>query len=109
MTFDEELAERARELVESEYGIGEKRMFGGVAFLVDGSMAFAVSGEGGLMVRVPADETEALLALPHVGPMDMSGRPVKGWVRVDAAGCEGDGLREWIARGVEHVRTLVVD
>lgn len=106
MAMDEELVERARELVGSEYGVSERRMFGGVAFCVNGSMACAVSGQGGLMVRVPAEDTEALLALPHVVPMVMSGREVRGWVRVGADACVGDGLADWVERGMEHARTL---
>ncbi len=106
MSLDVELLERVRELVGAEYGIAEKRMFGGVAFLVDGSMAVAVSGQGGLMVRVPAEDTVAMLARPHVDPMVMSGREVRGWIRVSAEGCDGDALLSWVTLGVEHARTL---
>lgn len=107
MAFDEVLAERVRALVGLEYGIGERRMFGGIAFLLNGHMAVAVSSHGGLMVRVSPDETESVLALPHTSPMVMSGRETKGWVRVDAAGCEDEGdLREWVERGLDEARSL---
>ena len=107
MAFDEGLAERVRALVGLEYGIGERRMFGGVAFLLHGHMAVAVSSHGGLMVRVPADETESVLALPHTSPMVMSGREARGWIRVDPAGCESDAdLQEWVERGLDEARSL---
>lgn len=105
MAHDEELAERVRDLVGMEYGVAERRMFGGVAFLAEGSLAVAVSGRGGLMVRVPADETDAVLALPHTDPMVMSGREVRGWVRVRPEGCEGGALADWVERGLETART----
>jgi TfoX/Sxy family transcriptional regulator of competence genes len=106
VSLDDELLERVRELVGAEYGVAEKRMFGGVAFLVDGSMAVAVSGQGGLMVRVPPEETDAMLVRPHVSPMVMSGREVRGWIRVSAEGCDGGALLSWVTLGVEHARTL---
>lgn len=106
MAYDEELAERIRELVGSEYGISERRMFGGLAFCVNGSMAVAVTSRGGLMVRLPADEVEQALEQPNVEPMVMKDKPVKGWIRVVPAGCEGPALEEWVDRGMEHARTL---
>ena len=79
MAYDEELAERIRERLAGEEGIVEKRMFGGLAFLIDGNMSVAASGQGGLMVRVDPDETDALLAKPHAAPMVMRGRSMQGW------------------------------
>ena len=82
MAYDEDLADRVRELFSGERGVAEKRMFGGLAFLIDGNMSVCVSGQGGLMVRVPRDDTEKLLAREHVEPMVMAGRETRGWLRV---------------------------
>jgi TfoX/Sxy family transcriptional regulator of competence genes len=103
----EELAERVRELVETEPGLSEKRMFGGLAFLIEGNMAIAVSGQGGLMVRVEPEETAALLEEPHARPFEMRGRELSGWLRVDALGLgEREALERWVGRGVEYARGL---
>jgi TfoX/Sxy family transcriptional regulator of competence genes len=107
MAYDEELANRIRELIAGEAGVTEKRMFGGLAFLIGGNMAVAASGQGGLMVRVDPDETEALLEKPHAQPFVMRGREMKGWLRV-----EDDGVRTkrqlepWVKRGVAYARSL---
>ncbi|MET0557538.1 MAG: TfoX/Sxy family protein [Solirubrobacterales bacterium] len=107
MAYEEELAERVGELVEGEPGLSEKRMFGGLAFLIEGNMAVAVSGKGGLMVRVDPEETGVLLAEPYAGPFEMNGREVRGWLRVDAAGLtSAEKLRRWVQLGVEFARTL---
>src|SRR4051794_16688111 len=82
MAYDEELAERIRHAVAGEAGITEKRMFGGLAFLVHGNMAVAASGQGGLMVRTDPADAESLTAEPHVGRMVMRGREMDGWLRV---------------------------
>ena len=84
MACDEDLANRIRELLGSEPGVDEKRMFGGLAFLINGNMSVAASGKGGLMVRVPPDDTENLLARAHVSLMMMAGRETRGWLRVAA-------------------------
>lgn len=107
MAFDEELANRVRELISQEAGITEMRMFGGLAFLIGGNMAVGVSGQGGLMIRVDPDETEALLARPHARPFDMRGREMKGWLRVDADGVRTKRqLEPWVRRGVAYARSL---
>lgn len=107
MAFDEELAARVQAVVADEPGLDDRRMFGGIAFLIGGHMAVAVSGSGGLMVRLPREETDSALALPHAGPMEMSRGPVKGWVLVDETGLEEDeDLRGWVARGVAYARSL---
>lgn len=107
MAYDTDLADRVRELVAAHRGVDEKPMFGGLAFLVGGNMAVCVSGKGGLMVRVPPEETEALLADEHVDPMVMSGRATRGWVRVSADGVTGDAaLRGWVRRGVDYAVSL---
>jgi TfoX/Sxy family transcriptional regulator of competence genes len=107
VAYDEDLANRIRELVGSESGITEKRMFGGLAFLVCGNMSVAASGRGGLMVRVEPEDTDALLAKPHARPMEMQGREVEGWLRVDAEGLRTKRqLEPWVRRGVACARSL---
>ena len=107
MAYDEDLANRIRELVAAEPGLTEQRMFGGLAFLIGGNMAVAASGQGGLMVRVEPGETEALLDKPHAGPFEMRGRGMQGWVRVDAEGVRTKRqLEPWVRRGVSYARSL---
>jgi TfoX/Sxy family transcriptional regulator of competence genes len=107
MAYDTELADRIRELLGPVRGVDEKRMFGGLGFLINGNMAVAASGQGGLLVRVPPDETDKLLDRAHVSPMVMAGREARGWVRVDAEGVKTKRqLQGWVARGVNHVHSL---
>ena len=106
MAYDEDLAHRIRELLAGE-PTTEKRMFGGLAFLLGGHMAVAASGQGGLLVRVEPEETQALLEQPHAGPMVMRGREMRGWLRVAAEGIEGDEqLAAWVERGAAAARAL---
>ena len=107
MAYDEDLANRIRELLGSERGIEEKRMFGGLAFLINGNMSVAVSREGGLLVRVPPDDTDKLLQRAHVNPMVMAGREARGWLRVAADGVQTKRqLQSWVTRGVGYAHTL---
>ena len=107
MAYDEDLANRIRELLGSERGVEEKRMFGGLAFLINGNMSVAASGKGGLMVRVPPEDTEKLLARAHVSPMVMAGRETRGWLRVDTEGVKTKRqLESWVTRGVGYARSL---
>jgi TfoX/Sxy family transcriptional regulator of competence genes len=107
MAYDEDFADHIRELLAGDLAITEKRMFGGLAFLVDGNMAVAASGQGGLMVRVDPADTEALLSRPHVRPLEMRGREMQGWLRVDAAGVRTKRhLEPWVRRGVGYARSL---
>ena len=107
MAYDADLANRIRELVAGEPGVSEQRMFGGLAFLVGGNMSVAASGQGGLMVRVDPDETDALVAQPHARPFEMRGREMKGWLRVDAEGVRTRRqLESWVRRGVAYAREL---
>lgn len=107
MAYDERLAHRIRDLVVGDLDVTEKRMFGGLAFLVNGNMSVAASSKGGLMVRLDEDEAEHLLERDSVRPFEMRGKALKGWLRVDDAGFEGDDdLREWVERSVEYARTL---
>ncbi len=107
MAYDEELAERVREIVYPRPDLAEKRMFGGLAFLIGGNMAVAASGKGGLLVRVDPAEGDALLDGSTVTPMVMGGRELNGWIRVAPETVDDDvTLREWVERGVRFAETL---
>jgi TfoX/Sxy family transcriptional regulator of competence genes len=107
MAYDEDLANRIRELIANEADISEQRMFGGLAFLVAGNMSVAASGQGGLMVRVDPEATEALVAKPHARHFEMRGREMQGWLRVDADGLRTKRqLEPWVKRGVAYARSL---
>jgi hypothetical protein len=107
MAYDADLSDRIRELLGPERGIDEKRMFGGLAFLVNGNMAVAASGQGGLMVRVPPADTEKLLAREHVTAMVMAGRETRGWLRVGTDGLRTKRqLQGWVTRSVDYARSL---
>jgi hypothetical protein len=107
MAYDEDLANRVRELVGRESGLAEKRMFGGLAFLARGNMAVAVRGKGGLMVRVDPAESGDLQARPGVEAMVMRGREMAGWLIVEPARVARDAdLKEWVDRGLAYARTL---
>ena len=107
MAYDEDLASRIRELIAAQDGVTERKMFGGLAFLIGGNMAVAASGQGGLMVRVDPDQTDALLAEPHAEPFEMRGRGMSGWLRVGGEGVATDAqLRPWVERGVSYARSL---
>ena len=107
MAYDEDLANRIREIVLSEPGVVEKKMFGGLAFLIDGNMSVSVSGQGGLLLRVDPEETDALLAKPHAHPFEMRGRVMQGWLRVEAEGVKTKRqLERWVARGVAYAKSL---
>jgi TfoX/Sxy family transcriptional regulator of competence genes len=107
VAFDEDLANRMRTCLAGERGLSERRMFGGLAFLVNGNMAVAASGQGGLMVRVDPSETDRLVARKHVRPFEMRGRAMDGWLRVDDDGVRTKRqLEPWVARGVACARAL---
>jgi hypothetical protein len=107
MAYDEDLADRVRECVASEPGLSEKRMFGGLAFLINGNMAVSASGRGGLLLRVEPGQTDSLVSAPQVGRFQMRGREMDGWLRVDAGAVQtDDSLREWVAHGVAYARSL---
>jgi TfoX/Sxy family transcriptional regulator of competence genes len=107
MAYDEALAARIRELVSGERGVSEKKMFGGLAFLVDGNMSVAASGQGGVLVRVDPDESDALTKKPGVALMEMRGRSMAGWLRVDADAVRTkQQLAAWVKRGVGYARSL---
>jgi hypothetical protein len=107
MAYDEDLAERVREVVASAAIFSEKKMFGGLAFLVRGHMAVAASGQGGLLLRCDPAETDALAQQPDVGRFVMRGREMTGWLRVDPAAVESDAdLRRWVGFGLAYAGSL---
>ena len=107
MAYEEDLANRIRELIAGEPDVTEKRMFGGLAFLVGDNMSVAASGQGGLMVRVDPEDTDALVTKPHAQPFEMRGRAMQGWLRVDTEGLRTKRqLEPWVRRGVAYARSL---
>lgn len=107
MAYEEELAERIRRLIAPESGVSEMRMFGGLAFLINGNMSVAASGQGGLLVRCEPQETDALLDEPGAEQMVMRGRPMEGWLRVSSDAVSGDGeLERWVSRAVAYAGSL---
>jgi TfoX N-terminal domain len=107
VAYNEDLANRIRELVAAEPDVTEQRMFGGLAFLIGGNMSVAASGQGGLMVRVDPGDSDALLTKPHVRPFEMRGRAMRGWLRVDPEGLRTKRqLGPWVTRGVTYARSL---
>ena len=107
MAYDEDLAERIRELVAGEAKLSEMKMFGGLAFLVGGHMAVAARGQGGILVRVNPEESDALVARTDAYPMEMRGRQMQGWLRVDAENVKtNQKLKRWVERGVAYASSL---
>jgi TfoX/Sxy family transcriptional regulator of competence genes len=107
MAYDEALAARVRELVADEPAVTEKKMFGGLAFLVGGNMAVSASGQGGLLVRVDPDESDALVETTPARLMEMGGRQMQGWLRVDAEDVRTKRqLASWVKRGVSFAGSL---
>jgi len=107
VAYDEDLADRIRELLADEPDLTEKRMFGGLAFLVAGNMAVGASGQGGLISRVDPEEGDALMRSDGVAPMEMRGREMAGWLRVEssALGAKAE-LEAWVRRSVAYARSL---
>ena len=107
MAYDEDLADRIRELVATERGLSETKMFGGLAFLIGGNMAVAASGQGGLLVRADPADADRLTARGAAAPMVMRGRPMTGWLRVDAEHVRTKRqLAKWVEVGVSYARDL---
>lgn len=107
MAYDEDLANRIRELLAPVSGVEEKRMFGGLAFMVNGNMSVAANREGGLLVRVDPRDTEDLLPRAHVEPMVMGGREMRGWLSVAPDGLKTTRqLQSWVDRGIGYAGTL---
>lgn len=105
MAYDEDLAERIRELLGGDADVTERKMFGGLAFMLDGYMCCGVVGSD-LMLRLGIDGADGALARPHVRPMDFTGKPLAGTVYVAPAGLRGVALRRWVERASAFVRTL---
>ena len=106
MAYDEGLAQRLRDALLDEHGLTERRMFGGIAFVLDGNMAVGVSSDE-LMVRAGPDRFDEALARPHARIFDLSGRPMKGWVLVAPDGTADDAdLAGWLELGVSFARSL---
>jgi TfoX/Sxy family transcriptional regulator of competence genes len=107
MSYDEDMAQRVRELLASEHGVDERRMFGGLAFMVGGNLAVAVSHRDALLVRLGPEGAAAAAGRAHVEPAVMRGREMRGWVYVDFAGLRSKReLAGWVGRGVEFARGL---
>jgi len=107
MAYDEELAARIRALLAERPGVGEQAMFGGLAFLVGGNMAVAASGQGGVLVRVDPEESDALVASTTAYPMEMRGRSMAGWLRVDPVHVSDQAaLSGWVDRGYGYASSL---
>src|SRR5438067_12786912 len=107
MAYDEDLAERIRVLVADESDLDERKMFGGLAFLIGGNMAVAASGQGGLMVRVDPERGDKLISTTGARPMEMRGRPMSGWLRVDADDVRLERqLAKWVTLGITYAKSL---
>jgi TfoX/Sxy family transcriptional regulator of competence genes len=107
MAFDEQLAQRIRDTIGNEPDLTEKRMFGGLAFLIGGNMSVAASSKGGLLLRVEPAETMALAKKPGARPFEMRGKPMEGWLRVDADAVRTQkALTTWVKIGVAFARSL---
>ena len=106
MAYSEQLADRVRAVLAGHNGTTERKMFGGLAFMLSGNMACGVIGDE-LMVRVGAEQQDSMLAQPHARPMDFTGRPMKSMVYVGADGLESDAsLATWVERGVAYATSL---
>jgi len=106
MAFDESLAQRIRDALARKQGVEEKKMFGGVGFLLNGNMLVGV-WKNSLVVRIGPEVYEDVLLEPHVTEFDITGRPMKGWVLVEQEGVEDDEqLKHWLQQAVKFVSTL---
>ena len=107
MAYDEDLAERIRELVAGEPGVTEQKMFGGLAFLIGGNMAVAASGQGGVLVRVDPAQSDAIVDTTNAYPLEMRGRQMQGWLRVDQEDVRTRRqLASWVELGTAYARSL---
>ncbi len=107
MAYDEALADRIRTLLAGEAAVTEKKMFGGLAFLIGGNMSVSASGQGGLLLRCEPSETADLVQEPHASTAVMRGRAMEGWLRVASEGVQSDEeLEKWVTRGVGYARSL---
>jgi len=107
MAYDSSIAQRIRAVIAEEKGISEKKMFGGLAFLVHGNMCVAASGQGGMLVRIDPADAKWALTRPHATRMKMGGRSMDGWIRVAPEGARSTReIGAWVRRSLAYVRTL---
>ena len=107
MAYDEDLADRIRDLLGGEADLTERKMFGGLAFLIGGNMAVAASGQGGALVRVDPTESERIVATTGARPMEMRGRHMQGWLRVPSEDLRTKRqLQRWVRLGATYARSL---
>jgi len=107
MAYDEDLADRLRVALQDVAAVTEKKMFGGLAFLVGGNMAVAASGQGGLLVRCNPSDSDTLVAEPGVTRLVMRGSEMDGWLRVeDDAVASDDAVQRWVDVGIGYAGTL---
>ncbi len=107
MAYDEDLADRIREELAGQKGLTEKKMFGGLAFLIGGNMAVAASGQGGLLVRVDPEKSEKIVATTKAYPMEMRGQEMAGWLRVDSDAVRTKRqLQKWVREGTTYAASL---
>lgn len=107
MAYDEALADRIRALLATDHDVVEKKMFGGLGFLIGGNLSVSASGQGGLLLRCDPEETESLVSEPHADRFVMRGRAMDGWLRIESEGLDGDAdLRRWVDVGVGYARSL---
>ena len=107
VAYDEDLANRIRDIVQDEPGLTEKRMFGGLAFLINGNMAVSASGQGGMLLRIDPVDAPTLIERPEANRVEMRGREMDGWLRIDSSGLTTKRqLESWVARGVSYARLL---
>lgn len=106
MAYDPELAQRLRDRMIAITGVSEKKMFGGLAFLISGNMTVGVQGDD-LIARIDPETADAALAEPGVRPFDMTGRPMRGWILVSGDGLSDDDLEQWIEQARRYVATLL--
>ena len=107
VAYDEDLADRIRELLSGEADVSEQKMFGGLAFLIRGNMAVAASGQGGVLVRVDPEQSDRLVDKTDASPMEMRGRAMRGWLRVDEGSVRTKRqLTRWVGLGTTYARSL---
>jgi TfoX/Sxy family transcriptional regulator of competence genes len=107
MAYDEDIAERIRKLTSAEPGVSERKMFGGLAFLIGGNLAVAASGQGGILVRVDPERSDSLAAATDAETAVMRGREMRGWLTVDSAHLHGEQqLEKWVDLGTTYARSL---
>ncbi len=107
VAYDEDLADRIRALLATDHDVVEKKMFGGLAFLIGGNMSVSASGQGGMLLRCDPEETDSLVEEPHADRFEMRGRAMDGWLRIESEGVQTDDLLErWVAIGVRYARSL---